>query len=53
MLWLLNYVEFFLFFRLKDVVGVLKIGEVVLESAPQLATQWSNIQFKARDSLVR
>ena len=31
--------------RLKDVVAVLKMGEVVLESVPQLLTQWINIQY--------
>ena len=32
--------------RLKEVVAVLKMGEVVLESAPQLATQWFAIRYK-------
>ena len=34
------------YFRLKDVVAVLKMGEVVFESAPQLATQWFAIRYK-------
>ena len=48
MLWFLDDIMTFFPSRLKDMIGVLKIGEGILESLPQLATQWSNVQFQTR-----